>query len=67
MYARDLADKQWEAISKLIPAGIKSGRPRKWSLRVMLEAIFYLEKTSCQWRQLDLPIFNEQFLILEKC
>jgi transposase len=57
MYASDLTDKEWEVVSKLIPAGIKSGRPRKWSVRVMLNAIFYLEKTGCQWRQLpkDFP------------
>src|SRR5690242_11408842 len=57
MCASDLTDKQWEVVSKLIPSGIKSGRPRKWSVRVMLNAIFYLEKTGCQWRQLpkDFP------------
>lgn len=57
MYASDLTDKEWEVVSKLMPVGIKSGRPRKWSVRIMLNAIFYVEKTGCQWRQLpkDFP------------
>lgn len=57
MYASDLTDAQWEIVAKLMPVGIKSGRPRKWGVRVMLDAIFYVEKTGCQWRQLpkDFP------------
>lgn len=57
MYAGDLTDAQWEIVAKLMPVGIKSGQPRKWKVRVMLDAIFYVEKTGCQWRQLpkDFP------------
>lgn len=57
MYPSSLKDREWAVISAAIPPGIKSGRPRKWSARVMLDAIFYVEKTGCQWRQLpsDFP------------
>jgi len=35
----------------------KGGRPRVWGLREILDAIFYIEKTGCQWRMLpkDFP------------
>lgn len=30
----------------------KPGRPREWSFRTILNAIFYINKTGCQWRML---------------
>lgn len=30
----------------------KGGRPRKYSHQQIVEAIFYIEKTGCQWRML---------------
>ena len=27
-----------------------TGRPRKWALRLRLEAMLYLLRTGCQWR-----------------
>jgi transposase len=53
VYASDLTDEERDVLSKLMPVGIKPGRPRKWSVRVMLNAIFYVEKAGCQWRQLS--------------
>ena len=58
-YDTDLTDAQWECIEALLPRRDpkKGGRPRHWSLRAILNAIFYIEKTGCQWRMLpkDLP------------
>ena len=47
-YASDLTDAQWEAIK---PA-LDWQRRRKHSLRRVLDALFYLNKTGCQWRWL---------------
>jgi putative transposase len=56
-YPTDLSDKEWEYIEPHIPAPKGHGRPRLHSLREILNAIFYLLKTGCQWRLLphDFP------------
>lgn len=48
-YASDLTDSQWESIKYLF----NYQRKRKYDLRrQVLDAIFYLLKTGCQWRML---------------
>ncbi len=58
-YPTDLSDPQWGLVEPLLPAHDpkKGGRPRVWGLREILSAIFYIEKTGCQWRMLpkDFP------------
>lgn len=58
-YFTDLTDEQWQVIKALLPTldVRKGGRPRRWSHREILNALFYMEKTGCQWRMLpsDLP------------
>ena len=58
-YASDLTDAQWRIIEPLLPKHdpSKGGRPRTWALREIFNAIFYIEKTGCQWRMIpsDLP------------
>lgn len=59
-YWSDLTDKRWELISVLLPASKNingRGRPREISFRYILNAIFYLLRTGCQWRMLphDFP------------
>jgi putative transposase len=55
-YPSDVTDEQWALIEPLIP-GTSGGRPRKTSMRDVLDAILYILKTGCQWRYLpkDLP------------
>ena len=55
-YPSDLTDEQWALVEKMIP-GTSGGRPRKTSMRDVLDAIFYLLRTGCQWRFLpkDFP------------
>jgi putative transposase len=47
-YASDLTATQWQAIKPLLDWQ----RRRKHSLRTILNAMFYLTKTGCQWRYL---------------
>src|SRR5277367_5178322 len=55
-YPSDVTDAQWGLIESLIP-GYPGGRPRKTPLRDVVDAIFYLLRTGCQWRYLpkDFP------------
>ena len=53
-YTSDLSDTQWNLVRYCFPKPSKIGRPRKHEIRELLNAIFYLVKTACQWR--NLPI-----------
>lgn len=51
-YPSDLTDQDWEEIKEFFPEQGKRGRPRKHSHRHVLNAIFYIDRTGCQWRYL---------------
>src|SRR5437588_2587626 len=55
-YPSDVTDAQWRLIEGLIPV-YPGGRPRKTDLRDVVDAIFYVLRTGCQWRYLpkDFP------------
>jgi putative transposase len=55
-YPSDLSDEQWAIIEPLIPVN-STGRPREVEMREVLNAIFYLNRSGCQWDMLphDLP------------
>ena len=52
-YETDLTDEQWNAIKDLF----KGMRTYKWEKRELVNAVLYLVKTGCQWRNLphDFP------------
>jgi putative transposase len=56
-YSSDLTDEEWAILEPLIPAAKLGGRPRKANMREVLNGIFYVLKTGCQWENLpkDLP------------
>src|SRR6202171_5487415 len=56
-YPSDLSDGEWAWFARLIPPAKRGGRPREVSLREVLNAIFYVLSTGCQWQALpkDLP------------
>lgn len=56
-YPSDLTEEQWARLSPLIPEGKLGGRPRCVDMREVLNAIFYVDRTGCQWRALphDFP------------
>ena len=51
-YPSDLNDKEWEWVEPLIPAAKTGGRKRSTNMREVLNAIFYVLKTGCQWDML---------------
>ena len=56
-YPSDLNDSEWERIEPLIPPAKTGGRKRSTNMREVLNAIFYVLKTGCQWEMLphDFP------------
>lgn len=50
-YPSDVTDEQWAIIQPLIPPS-HGGRPRTVDLRRVVNAIFYRNKSGCQWRML---------------
>jgi putative transposase len=58
-YPSDLTDEQWAILEPLIPVH-RTGRPRTNDMREVLNAIFYLNRSGCQWDMLphDLPAKN---------
>ncbi len=48
----DVTDEQWKLVEALLPDAKPGGRPRKTNLREVLNAIFYLNRSGCQWRMI---------------
>ena len=55
-YPTDLKYTEWMLIVEFFPAS-KVGRPRKWAMWQIINAIMYVTRTGCQWRMVpkDLP------------
>jgi putative transposase len=54
----DLTDLQGENMEHLFPQGDgRTGRPRTYPLRKIVNAVFYLDRSGCAWRSLphDFP------------
>ena len=58
----DLTDEEWQLLEPLFEEAepYTTGRPRTHDLREIINAIFYLNKTGCQWRYLpkDFPSYK---------
>jgi len=56
-YPSNLTDEQWQLIRPLLPPASRVGRPREVCRRQVINAILYVNRTGCQWRQLprDFP------------
>ena len=56
-YPSDLTDAQWALIEPLVPEPGSGGRPAVHPRRRIVDAILYVNRTGCAWRQLphDFP------------
>ena len=56
-YPSDCTDAEWAIVEPMIPAASTGGRRRADRLREVFNAIRYIDRTGCQWRQLpkDFP------------
>jgi putative transposase len=59
-YTTDISDEAWEWIAPMLAQQPGSGRKRTANIREMVNAIFYLDKTGCQWELLphDFPDYR---------
>lgn len=53
----DLTDDEWALVEPLLPPAGSGGRPEKHSRREIVDAVLYVVRTGCAWRQLpaDFP------------
>ena len=51
-YTHDLTDAEWKLIQYCFPKPAQTGRPREHTYRELLNAMFYVVRTACQWRNL---------------
>ena len=56
-YPSDMTDEEWRLVAPLIRPAKRGGRPRTVNIREVLNAIFYVLATGCQWQALpkDFP------------
>ena len=51
-YPSDLSDEERAILEPLLSSPEKRGRPPKWPLRHVADAVFYLLRSGCSWRML---------------
>jgi putative transposase len=51
-YASDMTGDEWALVKLFVPRPCQRGRPREVDLRMIVNAIFYVAATGCQWRAL---------------
>lgn len=49
-YSSDLRDEEWALLQPLVTPGSQAGRRQTFALRRIVDAVFYLLHTGCQWR-----------------
>lgn len=50
-YPSDLTDEEWALVEPMIPPAKRGGRKRSVNLREVLNGIFYVLSTGCQWER----------------
>lgn len=51
-YATSLTDAEWAVVAPFLPSPAQTGRPRRWPLRAIVDAILYGLRTGGAWRHL---------------
>ena len=59
-YQTDLTDREWDLLEPRLPGPRGCGRRRAWSLRELVNAMFYVLRSGCAWRLLpkDFPPYT---------
>jgi putative transposase len=67
-YQSDLTDDQWELIKDYFSVG-NYGNRRIHSVRELVNGVFYLVKSGCQWRMLpkDFPPYSTVHTFFRRC
>jgi transposase len=53
-YTTCRTDAEWQIAQPVLPAPAPCGRPRRWSMRILLDGMLYVLRTGCAWRHLPL-------------
>ena len=59
-YPSDLSDGEWLIVEPMIPPAKRGGRRRSVNVREVLNGIFYILWTGCQWQALPKPELNSE-------
>jgi putative transposase len=67
-YPTDMNDTEWNIIAPYVNPDPKIGSPRTVCMRCVVNAIFYLNRTGCQWNMLpkDFPNYGTVFYHFQK-
>ena len=67
-YPSDLSDAEWEILQPLLPKPKGFGHPVEVDFREILNGIFYVQRTGCQWEMLphDLPPYSTVYNYFQK-
>jgi putative transposase len=67
-YPSDLSDAEWQVLQPLIPSPKGFGHPVEVDFREILNGIFYVQRTGCQWEMLphDLPPYSTVYYYFRK-
>lgn len=67
-YPSDLSDAEWEILKPLLPKPKGFGHPVEVDFREILNGIFYVQRTGCQWEMMphDLPPYSTVYSYFNK-
>lgn len=67
-YPSDLSDAEWEILRLLLPKAKGFGHPVEVDFREILNGIFYVQRTGCQWEMMphDLPPYSTVYHYFQK-
>lgn len=67
-YPSDLRDLEWKKVETFFTQKRKFGRPITYSRRSIVNAIFYVTKSGCQWRMVpkDFPNWTTVYYYFQK-
>ena len=60
VYESDLSDAEWKVFYSILLSKVKATKKQKYELREIANALYYIEKTGCQWAMLphDFPPYK---------
>jgi putative transposase len=67
-YPSELSDAEWEILKPLLPPPKGFGHPLVVDFREILNGIFYVQRTGCQWEMIphDLPPYSTVYNYFQK-
>lgn len=67
-YPSDLSDAEWEILKQVLPKPQGFGHPVEVDFREILNGIFYVQRTGCQWEMMphDLPPYSTVYRYFQK-